>query len=298
MIDRATALVTGGTGGIGFHVAAALARAGSRVIVTGRDPGRGDEAVARLRHAAGHDGISLVLSDASSIRENIRLAGDVAGRFGRLDVLVNNAGRVFPNRVETSEGLEATLALNFAGPFALTTHLLPLLTKGGRSRIVNVASSAFHMWTRDPFEDLQSREGYVGLQAHARAKLLNLLFTLALARRVSTRGVVVNAINPGMAWTPGVAALTPEAVPQWRWIWPLVRWVQRRASAAKAARGPVLLATTLDASLSGQYFDGTRPKPLPAHVLDAALQERAWNLGESLVAEVCDPRTRRPVMIG
>ena len=124
------------------------------------------------------------------------------------------------SRTETPEGFEASVALNFIGPFALTTHLLPLLSRAPAARVVNVVSSAFEMWTRDPFEDLEHRRSYVAIEAHARAKLLNLLFTLALARRLAGSSVVANAVNPGMAWTPGVAALTREALPQWRFIWP------------------------------------------------------------------------------
>jgi hypothetical protein len=82
-----------------------------------------------------------------------------------------------------------------------------------------------------------------------------------------------------MAWTPGTAALTPEAVPQWRWIWPIVRWVQRRASAENAARGPIFLATSPDVTFTGRYFDGLREKPLPHRLRDSALQNRALELG-------------------
>src|SRR5262249_120315 len=122
---------------------------------------------------------------------------------------------------------------------------------------------------------------YVGIDAHARAKLLNLLFTLALARRYADAGIVANAVNPGMAWTPGAAQLTPDAVPHWRWVWPAGAWIQRRASAGHAGRGPVRLATSPPAS--GRYFDEMTEKRLPAHVLDVASQDRAWDLGARLV---------------
>ena len=239
-LNNHTALVTGGTGGIGFHTAVGLARAGARVFITGRNEPRGRQAIKELRRLAGHDAIDLLVADASSVRANTWLAEEVSQRVVRLDILVNNAGRVILSRTETPEGFEATLALNFIGPFVLTTHLLPLLSQAPAARVVNVVSSAFEMWTRDPFEDLEYRREYVALEAHARAKLLNLLFTLALARRLAGSRVVANAVNPGMAWTPGVAALTPDAVPHWRYIWPVVRWVQRRASAQAAAAAPLL----------------------------------------------------------
>jgi NAD(P)-dependent dehydrogenase (short-subunit alcohol dehydrogenase family) len=281
---RSTALVTGATAGIGFHTAAALVRAGMQILITGRDEARGRRAVVELRRQAGHDAVHFIVADALSIRENIRLADEVASRVSRLDVLINNVGGGgFAERRETPEGLEATLALNFVGPFALTTRLLALLDGHQPNRIINVVSSAFAMWTRDPFEDLDARGRYVGIEAIAHAKLLNLLFTLALARRRGSSAFVA-AVNPGMAWTPGVAALTPKAVPHWRFIWPLVRWAQRRASAESAARSAVTLVTDEAPGSSGRYFDGMKEKRLAAHLYDTELQDRVWALGESLIA--------------
>ncbi len=284
-LEGKVALVTGATAGIGFHTAMALALEGARVLVTARDEVRGREAVSQIRSAAGHDSVELVPADAASVRANIELADHVSARVEELHILVNNAGRVFPERRETAEGFEATLALNFIGPFTLTTRLLPLLSRTASSRVINVGSSAFAMWKGDPFEDLACRERYVGIDAHARAKLLNLLFTLALARRLDGTGTIAHSVNPGMAWTPGVAALTPAAVPHWRFVWPIVRWFQRRASAETAARAPVFVATSKAAgSPSGRYFDGVKEKGLPPSVRDVAHQERTWNLGEWFVS--------------
>jgi NAD(P)-dependent dehydrogenase (short-subunit alcohol dehydrogenase family) len=122
-----------------------------QILVTGRSKERGDDAVAAVRRAAGHDAVGLVVADALSVRENIRLADEVARRVPRLDILVNNVGGgSFAERQETPEGLEATLALNFAGPFALTTRLLARLEGRLPARIINVVSSAYAMWTREP----------------------------------------------------------------------------------------------------------------------------------------------------
>jgi NAD(P)-dependent dehydrogenase (short-subunit alcohol dehydrogenase family) len=288
-----TVLITGATAGIGFHTAAALSRAGMHTIITGRNEARGRAAVAELRRQAGHEAVELIVADAQSVRDNLRLADDVARHVVRLDVLINNVGGGgFSERRETHEGLEATLALNFVGPFALTRRLLDLPDARQPNRIINVVSSAFAMWRRDPFEDLGARRRYVGIEAIAHAKLLNLLFTLALARRLGS-GTFVAAVNPGMAWTPGVAALTPQAVPHWKFIWPMVRWMQRLASAESAARSTVTLATAKDAGHSGRYFDGLKEKRLPARFHEAELQSRVWGLGESLVAQASTPTVHR-----
>jgi NAD(P)-dependent dehydrogenase (short-subunit alcohol dehydrogenase family) len=289
------ALVTGATAGIGFYTARALVNLGARVVVTGRDPARGLAAARQLGGQAGHARVRFVAADHATVAGNQALAEHLAGELDRLDVLVNNVGTApSSQRRVTQDGYETTLAVNFVGPAALTTGLLPLLRHGAPARVVTVVSSAHAMWKRDPFEDLHAHQRYVGIEAYAHAKLLSLLWTLALARRLEGTGVVANATNPGMAWTPGTQALTPQAVPAWRWVWPLVRLLQRRASPEAAARSSVFLAAAEEAaSVTGQYLESKaqpkRPSPL---ALDIGNQERAWELAATLIANA--PTLARP----
>jgi NAD(P)-dependent dehydrogenase (short-subunit alcohol dehydrogenase family) len=282
------ALVTGGTAGIGFQTARALAIQGAQVFVTGRDRRRGEDAVADLRREAGHDHVEFVAVDHSLARANAQCAQTLSTRTDRLHVLINNAGGSPSGRRVTTEGYETTLALNFVGPVTLTQAVMPLLRVPTSARIVNLVSSAHAMWKTDPFEDLQASHRYVMIEAYARAKLLNLLWTFALARRLEGSSLTVNATNPGMAWTPLTQALTPADVPAWRWFWPVVRWFQRRASAEQAARSSILLASspTLQ-GISGTYFESRgRPRRPSALARDELLQERALALGEQLVTRV------------
>jgi NAD(P)-dependent dehydrogenase (short-subunit alcohol dehydrogenase family) len=257
---------------------------GARVVVTGRDTARG-QAAARL--LAGHDQVRFIATDHATVAGNQALAERLATELDRLDVLVNNVGSSpSGQRRQTPDGYEATLAVNFVGPAALTTGLLPLLRHSAPARVVTVVSSAHAMWKRDPFADLHAQQRYVGIEAYAHAKLLSLLWTLALARRLNGTGVVAHATNPGMAWTPGTQALTRQAVPAWRWVWPLVRLLQRRASPEAAATSSVFLAAAEEAaSVTGQYFESKaqpkRPSPL---ALDIGNQERAWELAATLIA--------------
>jgi retinol dehydrogenase 14 len=213
---------------------------------------------------------------------NQLLAEQLRNSLGRLDILVNNVGRVFPARQQTADGYEATLALCFAGPAALTEAVLPLLTQGRGARVVNMNSSAYKMWHRDPFEDIQSEQSYVGIQTHAHAKLLNLIWTFALAERLKETGVSVNATNPGAAWTPGTAQLTPEAVPAWKHIWPVVRFFQRRSSPAKAAHSPLWLAASGDAgAITGTYLEKHK-QHRPKVATNPDNQRRATELAKAL----------------
>ena len=287
-----TALITGGTGGIGLHTARGLAAMGARVIVTGRDPKQGAEAVTLIRAAAGHDQVSFLQADHATVGANHDLAEQLRDCLDGLDILVNNVGRVFAARHETADGYEATLALCFAGPAALTEALLPHLAQRPGARVVNMSSSAYKMWHHGPFDDIQSRRAYVGIQAHAHAKLLNLIWTFALAGQLRPEGVAVNAINPGAAWTPGTAELTPEAVPAWKYLWPVVRFVQRRGSPAKAAQNPLWLAASPEADgLTGTYLE-KRKRHRPDVAADQDNQRRVTELAQTLIRHA--PTARPP----
>jgi NAD(P)-dependent dehydrogenase (short-subunit alcohol dehydrogenase family) len=259
------ALVTGATDGIGRHIAERLVHEHVEVLITGRDPGRGHRVAEAI-------GATFVQVDHATVEGNRALAHRVRERTQSLDILVNNVGgAAFPRRTVTDEGHEAILALNYIGPVVLTEALLPALAPD--ARIVNVVSSAYRMHKGDPFAEPTP---HVAIAAYARAKQLEVLATMSLARRLAGTPARVNAVSPGMAWTPGVAALTPEAVPAWRYIWPIVRAVQRRRSAAKAARLPASLALRPEAT--GQLIESNgRAKSLPSALGDPGLQDSAWD---------------------
>jgi NAD(P)-dependent dehydrogenase (short-subunit alcohol dehydrogenase family) len=210
-------------------------------------------------------------------------------------VLVNNVGGLYQRRWETADGNEATLAMNFVGPFTLTSELLPLLQASGPARCVNVVSAGFKMWKTDPFQDLQSAQRYVSGEVYAHTKLLNVLASLALARRLPVGQVAVTLVHPGMSWTSMTQSMTSQTIPSLRLVWPLARLVQRRRSPEKAGRRIASLVTSpLAATTTGAYFEAKPiPRRLSARELDAQLQERAWQLGCQLVAEA-RTRSRAP----
>jgi retinol dehydrogenase 14 len=281
-----TVLVTGGTGGIGYQTALALAQGGAQVLITGRTVGPGEDAAAAIRRDSGHEQVRFLQADHATVGGNQQLADQVRAQVSRLDVLVNNVGGLFQTRWETADGYEATLAMNFVGPFALTGELLPLLRASAPARCVNVVSAGFKMWKPDPFLDLQATRRYVSGDAYAHTKLLNVLASLALARRLPAEQVTVNLVHPGMAWTQMTQSMTSRTIPAYRLAWPLLRAVQRRGSPAKAGQHVAVVASAPRLSdLTGQYFEAKpTPRRLSARELDPELQERAWQLGLELVA--------------
>jgi NAD(P)-dependent dehydrogenase (short-subunit alcohol dehydrogenase family) len=288
LLNGKRALVTGATSGIGFHTAEALAGLGAHVYVTGRDENRGEGAVRKLQAITDHQNVHFIRADASTVGGNQELAEELLSITDRLDILVNNVGGTYNDRWATDDGYEASLAMNFVGPFALTEALLPALLRSAPARIVNVASAAYTMWKGDPFVDVQSEHAYLGSDAYSRSKLLNILWTFALARRLEGSGVVANTADPGTAWTSMTAGTEARSFPTWgRLLWPLLRLYQRRGSPEKAARSSIFLASALEGgTMTGRYLEpDARPgKPSPA-LLDRDSQEKTWELAEALVLQ-------------
>jgi NAD(P)-dependent dehydrogenase (short-subunit alcohol dehydrogenase family) len=290
-----TAVVTGATSGIGYQTARVLARSGAHVIITGRNKTTGEQAAAAITAECGADSATFLQADHSTVGGNQDLADQVRATVPRLDLLVNNVGGLYPNRRETADGFEATLAMNFVGPYTLTGELLPLLRVGAPSRCVNVVSAGFKMCKDDPFTDVQSTGRFVSGDAYAQTKLLNVLAGLAWARRVTGDRITVNAVHPGMSWTQMTQSMTAQTIPSMRMAWPLVRLLQRRGSPAKAGRRVAYVASCPQTvGYTGQYFEGRRtPSRLSARELDPHSQERAWVLGAELMGTAPTHRHRR-----
>jgi NAD(P)-dependent dehydrogenase (short-subunit alcohol dehydrogenase family) len=177
------AIVTGGTSGIGYETALALAKAGARVIIASRNDKRGADAIASIRRAHKRAAVEFRLLDTARLSSVRKFAKDWQREQRRIDILVLNAGiAAVPNREETEDGFERQLATNYLGHFALTGLLLPHIEPSAQSRIVAVASIA-HRHARIHFDDLQLKNYHSG-KAYNRSKLAMLIFGLELDRRL------------------------------------------------------------------------------------------------------------------
>ncbi len=199
MSDRLV-LVTGATSGIGRAAALELARRGLGVVVHGRDGTRVSETAAAIRRDAGGT-IEEAVADLGSQRQVRSLAADVTRRFGRLDVLLNNAGTYEHRRRLTEDGLETTFAVNVLAPFLLTQLLLPLLERSAPARVVNVSSVAHTTVRSVDFGNLQGERHYGAYEAYALSKLGDVLVAYAQARRLDPSAVTVNVLHPGVIAT-------------------------------------------------------------------------------------------------
>jgi NAD(P)-dependent dehydrogenase (short-subunit alcohol dehydrogenase family) len=190
-----TALITGATDGVGRVVARALAQQGWRVLVHGRDSGRGEALAREIEQAGGS--ATFLAADLASLPEVRRLADAVKQQTGRLDLLINNAGigsvGSAPGRQTSADGHELRFAVNYLAGFLLTHLLLPLLKASAPARIVNVASAGQQAID---FSDVMLTRGYSGGGAYRQSKLAQILFTIDLAQELEGSGVIANALHP------------------------------------------------------------------------------------------------------
>jgi NAD(P)-dependent dehydrogenase (short-subunit alcohol dehydrogenase family) len=275
-MHRKVVVITGATSGIGQVAAERLAALGARIVLVARDPGRAERTLARLRAAGPDIAHRAEFADLSLLAEMKRVGAEIAAAEPRIDVLINNAGNVFPNREVTADGLERTFATNHMAYFVLTHCLRERLIVAAPARIVNTASAA-HIGRALDFDDLQLEKHYGIMTAYGRSKLANILFTRDLARRLAGTGVTANCLHPGFLATGlgqrggGVFALA-------------VRLSMLFAGRAEHGANTIVhLASSPDvAAISGRYFIDSRPAEPSAAAKDDAAAKRLWEESERI----------------
>ena len=286
------AVVTGANTGLGFETARVLAAHGASVVLAVRDIEKGKRAAARIAGTAPGADITVQPLDLTSLESIHAAAAELRARHPRIDLLINNAGVMFPPMQTTRDGFELQLGTNHLGHFALTGLLLQQMLPVPGSRVVTVSSLAHRIRARINFGDLQSERSYRRVAAYSQSKLANLMFTYELARRLTGAGTTIAvAAHPGLAATeltrnsPAIAA-----------------FLYARLLSQTPAMGalPVLRAATDPGVLGGQYYGpgglfGVRGYPEPAKSSgqshDTAIQRRLWTVSEELTGVTFPGRT-------
>jgi len=275
-MDGKTVLVTGASSGIGKATAAGLAARGARVVMVSRTRERGEKARAEILAATPSANLDLLLADLSTNAAIRTLADEVRARYPRLDVLINNAGLITSRRKVTRDGIEMQFAVNHLAYFHLTGLLLDLLRASTPARVICVSSSSQSSGVLD-FDDLQMQRNYRGWQMYANTKLMNVMFTYALAARLEGTGVTANCLHPGVIHTNLLNNFSSVLQLAWH---ALGRWFKQPEDGAET---PVYLASSPDvAEASGGYYRYCRSMGTVEHSYDREAQRRLWEESERL----------------
>ena len=266
MTNTLTALITGGTSGIGRATANKLAQLGIHVLVVGRDAERGKKTVDELRAAGGKaDFISSDLRDAASARAVAKRAIELGD--GHVDILINNAGiyPFGPTHEMTEEQFDRVFALNVKAPYFLVAELAPLMAKRGKGAIVNLSTMA-------------ADYGSAGMSLYGSSKAAINLLTKTWAAEYGPSGVRVNAVSPGPTRTEGTDAMG-EGLQQLASQAP----AGRPAAADEIAEAIVFLAldrASLFMAQSSPSTEGARlsERQLPRAIRDCLVQHKLRKL--------------------
>lgn len=276
-----TVVVTGASTGIGAAAARQLHALGAEVVVVGRSP---DKTAAVAREV----GTEPLTADFARLSDVRRLADDLLARCPRIDVLANNAGGIWPQRITTPDGHEQTFQVNHLATYLLTRLLRDRLL-ASRAQVVTTSSSA-HNSGRLDFDDLDGqRRRYRSVIAYGTSKVENILFTRELARREP--GLRATSFHPG--------AVATEFGRDSRLIGLLYRTALQRvlrtpdqgadtlvwlAAGHGGGGGPVANGAVADArGADGGYYVSRRPGKVSAQGRDDELARRLWERSAELV---------------
>ena len=260
-------LITGSTGGLGLEVARALAAGGDHVIIHGRDSERGEAMVSEI-NGQGVGSARFYRADFASLDEVRNLAAAISRDYSRLDVIVNNAGIALiknPARQLSKDGYELHFQVNYLSGVLLTDLLLPLLEQSPAPRIVNVASGSAAPLD---FNNLMLENGYSPWRAYGQSKLAQVMYTIELSDRLSSKNLIVNALHPATFMDTGMvlaAGITPE-------------------SSVTDGRDAVLQLVNSDAVGNGLFYDGLDVSRAHEQAYDAAVRARLWEVSQELTA--------------
>ncbi|MBI5478462.1 MAG: SDR family NAD(P)-dependent oxidoreductase [Deltaproteobacteria bacterium] len=266
------ALVTGAAGALGRPISMELARQGARVVLGVRERSQGEALAKDISATTGNAAVDVLVLDLASCASIRAAVKEYLGKHDRLHVLVNNAAAFSGTRRTTKDGFELMLGVNHLGPFLLTNLLLDTLKASAPARIVNMT-----MENSKPmdFEDLQSEQKFVSMDAFSRSKGAGHYVTVELAKRLEGTGVTVHAVNPTMTATTLIA----QAPLPIRVAFKLLSGKPEKnaQTAIAAAAAPEYQAST------GKWLEKGEEKPWRPEVLDAATRVKVWEVSAKLV---------------
>jgi NAD(P)-dependent dehydrogenase (short-subunit alcohol dehydrogenase family) len=289
-----TAVVTGGTSGIGREMARALAAAGAEVILPTRDIEYGSAVADDLITGTGNSKIRIYEMDLADFDSVRRFADNFMTEYPRLEILINNAGVMACPLARTGQGYELQFAINHLGHFLLTAALAPALAASTGCRVVSLSSVA-HRLSPVRFDDIHfETRRYEKWLAYGQSKTANALFAFALNERLRACGGLAFSVHPGAIMTNLQRHLSREEMQALGWMDErgTIRKgfktpAQGAATAIWAATSPDLLhlggAYCEDCQLAEPAAAGNIATGVHPHARDPEAAAKLWEVSERLV---------------
>ncbi|MCD7710569.1 MAG: SDR family NAD(P)-dependent oxidoreductase [Porphyromonadaceae bacterium] len=284
---RKLAVITGADGGMGREITYAVAAQGIPVIMACYRKEKGEKKREEIVARCGNRKIEVMELDLSSLASVNAFAEKLLQRNEPIELLMNNAGVLDPKPITTVDGLSHIVSVNYVGPYLLTRKLLPLMIEGGR--IVNMISCTYaigKIHLPDFFTHGRKGKGFWRIPIYSNSKLALTLFTLELAERVKSRGITVNAADPGIVSTDIIRMYNPIIDTLCDLFFrPIIR------TPKQGARNAIeLLISKEAAQYSGTLHAGECGKPFSQKFIDHPMRRILWEETEKIVTPYLEPK--------
>lgn len=269
-------VLTGSTSGIGWEKVKGLYPTVTKLILPVRNL---EKAKSLLSKLPDQQKIHLVEMDLSDMKSVERAAKQIASEFTKIDVLINNAGGMFPAGLRTKDGLDQSFAVNHLGPFILTKTLLPNLLES-KGKVIYVSSEA-HRFAKVNKADLSLLRSPNTIHAYSNVKLYNVLMSRYMVNQYKNEGLTSNSLHPGVVRTAfGSDSGTITKA--------LIRATQLFfISPKKGAETSIFLSTEPSEKLiNGAYYVRKRAKSPSSIAMDTELGKNLWNFSEEILIKI------------
>jgi NAD(P)-dependent dehydrogenase (short-subunit alcohol dehydrogenase family) len=269
---KKTILITGVTGTIGAATAHNLAKDGHHLILLGRNQQKLEALKAELVTKTNNTKIDILTADLSHISSIKNVAKEFKQKYNRLDALVNISAIYRANREVSKDGLEMMFATNHMGPFVLTNELLDVLKQSGEARIVTIAAPSN---TKLNFDDLQGEKKYSSMYSFGGSKMMNLMTSYTLAKKLEGTKVTTNTFHPGLVKSDLVNEMKGP-------LKMIINMMSTKPDKAAHALAELAVSEKYN-GITGKFFDfKQKEKKSNAFSHDVNAQQKLWELSEQI----------------
>ena len=265
-------LITGATEGVGKATATQLAAKGFKIVMMVRNKAKAEETRKEILAKTPGATVDYILVDLTSFKQVRAAAKKFNDKYDRLDVLINNAGLMYPEKKITEDGFELMFEVNHLSHFLLTHLMLDKLKQSKQGRIINLSSEGHRMAKFDP-ANFNGEKSFGGVSNYCFTKLCNVYFTYSLAEKLKGTNITVNAVHPGVVRSGFGSDYTSP------WIRPFFA-ISRMFMITKeqgAATSVFLASDSSVAKISGEYFKNSKVKKTTSLAHNTANAKLLWD---------------------